>query len=374
LKRIPELDALRGIALFGILLVNVFVFHAPLSYYGEFYGVLEGIQDLTVELVVDLAVGKFLFIFAFLFGYGMVLQQRSRPAIFSTYLTKRMLVLLLFGILHTLLFWFGDILTAYALLGLLAIPLLRLSNRVIFSLGAFFIFFRPLYYVGALYFDWPMVHMGKPVELDEFMAVFQHGSYWEIFQLRMLELLAFMPENLVWYLPKTAGLFLFGIYAARKELFTRIQASHKPYLAMALTFIVLSSAWYYYRLDLFQLIDLEAEPFWRPILISTNVLAETALGFGYIFGFSIIFQHSQFITDLLAKTGRLALTNYIMQSLFCVLIFYGYGLGYYGKLLPTDLVLITIAIFGFNVVFSALYLKYKNQGPLEYLWRRLIKM
>lgn len=372
MKRISELDALRGIALFGILLVNIFVFHAPLAYYGEFYGAFEGIQLLAVNGVVDFAAGKFLFIFAFLFGYGIVLQGNSCPKTFHSYFAKRMLVLLLFGVLHIVLFWFGDILASYALLGLLAIPLLRLSDRNILLLGFLLILFRPLFYVGVVRFGWPTDYFGKTPELAAFIAVFQQGSYLEILQLRMQEFLAFLPENLVWFLPKTFGLFLLGIFAARKQLFTRIKERSATYAIASSALFLISLGWVFWRPGLFSLFDLEATPFWRPVLIAANVFFETTHGLAYITGFSLLFQNSDFLTPIFAKAGRLALTNYILQSLICVLIFYGYGLGYFAKLLPTDLLLISLVIFGFNLAFSSIYLKYRSIGPLEYLWRSMI--
>lgn len=372
-NRIQELDALRGIALFGILLVNIFVFHAPIAYYGEFYGAFKGIQGTAVNFVVEFAGGKFLLIFAFMFGYGIVLQKNSRKQNFNSYFMKRMMVLFLFGGLHIILFWFGDILAAYALLGLLVLPLLKLSNRNILILGIFFILFSPLYHIGVVLFNWTMVHIGKPVGLEEFISVFQGGSYLEILKLRMTEFLAFMPENLVWYLPKTLGIFLIGIYAARKSFFTRIRENSKGYLIASLVLIVTSVIWILFKLDLFRLFDLEAQPLMRPLLIGMIILFNTALGFGYIIGFSLVFQNFKLPSKILAKTGRLALTNYILQSLLCIAIFYGFGLGYYSKLKPTDLVIISMAVFGFNVLFSHVYLKYKRSGPLEYLWRKMIK-
>ncbi len=372
MKRIPELDALRGIALFGILLVNVFVFHAPLAYYGEFYGTFEGAQADIVDLVVEFAGGKFLFIFAFLFGYGIVLQSGSRKQGFDGYFIKRMLVLLLFGVLHTLLFWFGDILAAYALLGLLMLPFIKLPDRLILTLGIFFLLFRPLYYLGVVYFGWPMIHTDKLVELPEYISIFQKGNYWSIFQFRMKEVIAFIPENLVWYLPKTYGLFFIGVYTARGDLFARIKQSQAKFIVVSLLFVLLPIFWTAIKMDVFSAVDLEETPFWRPALIGVNVTFETLLGFGYIFGFTLLFQKSEVLTTIFAKAGRMALTNYILQSLVCVFIFYGFGLGYYGKLLPSDLVLITIITFSFNLLFSWLYLKYRSQGPLEYVWRRSI--
>ena len=373
MKRIQEIDALRGLALFGILLVNIFVFHAPLSYYGQFYGAFEGFQAVTVNLMVDLAAGKFMFIFAFLFGYGIVLQSISRAEGFPTYFAKRMVVLFLFGALHILLFWFGDILASYALLGLLVFPMLKLSNRTVLLLSCFFLLFRPIYYFGVVLLQWPPVNFDPPAELEEFMAVFQHGSYLEVFQLRMKEFFAFQPENLVWYLPKTTGLFLLGIYAARIKLVDWIRRQDERFLATASILILISMVWIYVKKDLFSQVNLEAEPHWRPIFIGFNSFFETTMGIGYIIGFLLVFMRSKALSKLFAATGRMALTNYILQSLICVLIFYGFGGGYYGKLQPTDLVLLVVAIFSLNVAFSHLYLRFRTMGPLEYVWRKLIK-
>lgn len=371
-KRIHELDALRGLALLGILLVNSFVFHAPYCYYGEFYGIMEGTQATVVDMVENFAAGKFLFIFAFLFGYGITLQQQSHQAAFKGYFVKRMLVLLLFGLLHILLFWFGDVLTSYALLGLLILPFIQWSDRKILLLGILFIAFRPLYYFGVVGFGWPLLPPAQPVELQEFLTTFQEGSYWEIFKLRIAEFIAFIPENLIWYIPKTFGIFFIGIYTARKQLFDNIQTNTRLYLVIALSLLISSLIWNHYKMHVFGLVDLKTIPIWRPILIGINISFETALSMGYIFGFTILFQKIPFITSILAKAGRLALTNYIMQSLICVFIFYGYGFGFYGKLQPTDLILITLGIFGWNIIFSSIYLNFQTIGPLEMLWRKLI--
>ena len=370
MHRIQEIDSMRGFALFGVLLVNIFVFHAPLCYYGEFYGAMEGIEAAIVNAVVVLASGKFLFIFAFLFGYGISLQWTLLGPMFYSVFAKRMMILFLFGGAHIVLFWFGDILATYALLGIIIIPLMRMSSGWMLFFGAFFLLFRPFYYLGALYLDWPLIPPEQPVSLEEFKSIFQNGSFLEILQLRMKELIAFIPENLVWFIPKTFGLFFIGIYAARKEFFTKLKKQMKNFILWFVMFFLISMSWNYYKNDVFALIDLSEDPEWRPILIGINVIVEFCQGMAYIIGLGIIFQRNNFISEIFARTGRLALTNYILQSLLCVFIFYGFGLGYYSTLLPSDLVLIAVCIFGFNLFGSYWYLQYKSIGPLEYIWRK----
>ena len=371
-NRLHELDALRGVSLLGILLVNIFVFHAPYLYFSEFYGEFDGIQGKAVAAVVNFASGKFLFIFAFLFGYGIAIQKQKYGISFNAHHIKRMAVLLVFGLVHILFFWFGDILTSYALLGFLLISFIRLPNKYILLMGFSFLIVRPIYYFGAVSFNWSTLEMIEYAELNEFLFTFQEGSYGEIFLLRMKEFLAFIPESLIWFIPKTLGLFLIGFYCFQRNFMVRIQQNSKRYLLVCIILLISSIAWIWLKLDFFAKFDLEATPMMRPILICINVVFETAQGMGYVIGFILLFQNSRKVTNLFTATGRLALTNYFMQSLICVTIFFGYGLGFYGKLLPTDLILISLAIFGLNSWFSKIYLKYHQYGPLEYLWRKLI--
>lgn len=370
--RLQELDALRGISLFGILLVNIFIFHAPYLYYSEFYGAFDGMQGLVVSAVVNLAGGKFLFIFAFLFGYGVALQQKTTDTAFRARHTKRMAVLCCFGIVHLMLFWFGDILVSYAILGMLLLLFVQMSARTILWFGILFIFFRPVYYLIAIAFQLPLIEMAKPEELDTFILTFQEGSFGDIFRLRMKEFYAFIPENIVWYMSKTLGLFLIGFYAARKNLTAQIKENAKGYLGLCLCFISLSLLWIYFKIDFFSKFDLETLPMMRPVLIAINALFETLQGLAYIIGFILLFQRKGTVAKLFAPTGRLALTNYIMQSLICVSVFYSYGLGLYATLRPSDLIWLTIAIYCINIGFSTVYLRYYDRGPLEYLWRKAV--
>jgi uncharacterized protein len=372
--RIHEIDALRGIALYGILLVNIFVFHAPYAHYGEFYGAFQGLNADVVDLVVEFAGGKFMFIFAFLFGYGIQLQSQNQTRHFPSYFSKRMLWLFIFGALHILLFWFGDILASYALIGVCIMPCIRLNNRNLLFLGIFFLMFRPIYYLGTSLFDWPFAKMAETVDLDSYLNTFQHGGYWDIFTLRMKEFIAFAPENLVWYISKTVGLFLIGIYAARKNLTVLIRTYNKLFTLSVFVFITAYILWVSQKMDFFRSFDLEAVPAYRSMLIGINIVFESMLGIAYIIGFLLLFQTIPKLSMFLAKTGKLALTNYILQSLICVVLFYGFGFGFYGKLSPSALVIIASGIFAFNTIFSYLYLKYNELGPLEKLWRVLINV
>lgn len=371
-SRFHEIDALRGLALFGILWVNIFVFHAPYSHYGAFYGAFEGLDGTLVNFVVDFVSGKFLFIFAFLFGMGISMQQLARQEYFAAYHTKRMLVLALFGTLHILGFWFGDILLSYALLGFTFLLLMKVSNRWIVSFAFILIFFRAWYYLGAVWWQWPMVGgEAAPASLEHFELIFGEGSFLEIFELRMLELKAFMPDNLVWFIPKTLGVMLLGYVSVRLNMITFIKDYPLKTLLIVLALLGLGTAWMLLRGTIFSHFDLEATPLARPFLISLNVMAETYLGVAYILGFLLLFNALPKISMLFQSLGKMALSNYIFQSLVCVLLFYGYGADYYMDLKPIHLTLLTLGIFVIQAVLSHIWLMNFKQGPLEKLWRSM---
>ena len=187
----------------------------------------------------------------------------------------------------------------------------------------------------------------------------------------MQELRVFLPEKSIWYIPKTFGLLFVGMLAARQRLFERLRQHATRGWILAGVLLGISLGWELVKMDAFAQFDLKETPGWRPVLIALVMLIEALHSFGYIVGFGLLFQRLGGLRRLLAKVGRMALSNYLLQSLMCVLIFCSYGLGFYGKLRPTDLVLLSVGLFGVNVVFSVGYLKRQSVGPLEALWRRL---
>ena len=372
-RRIHEIDALRGFALFGILIVNILIFHAPYAHYSAFYGKFTGSEQFILESIISFASGKFLFIFAFLFGFGIVLQAKSLSHTFYSYFTRRMLVLLVIGAAHMFLLWFGDILSSYALLGLLSMLFVRQSKLVLLLSGILLLLFRPLYYLGVVLFEFPMVGMDGLPALDEFIRIYASGSYSEQFTLRLQEIHAFLPENLVWFIPKTLGAFLIGMFAARVKLTEIIAHNKLKFLLISILFVILFVVWNGVKLTIFNQFDLVETPLYRPMLISWVVLFETLLSAAYIFLLLLIFQHFQGLAKVFAKTGKLALTNYLFQTIICLFIFYSFGAQYYAKLAPSTLLLLSLGINGFNIIFSLIYLRYARMGPLETLWRALSK-
>lgn len=375
-QRIVELDALRGFALLGIVIVNIFVFHAPYAHFSAFYGAFEGIDAIAVETMVRGFSGKFVLIFAFLFGMGCHLQfSKSVSKMgFYSYWVKRMAVLAVFGTLHILGFWFGDILLPYALLGWLLPFFLRFSPKTLMGL-AFVFFLSPAIYAQlAQIFTWPSFYMDSPTSMEEYIQVFSSGSWSQVFTLRMHEFRAFAPEQIVHFMPKELGFFIAGVAASKVSIVQQLQPKKLMLHLVGLAVAVL--VWVLFKGEFFALFNPSVNKEIIPFLISINLTLEFFHGILYIVSGLCIFKvlaHSK-TTGWFASVGKMSLTNYILQSIFCIAIFYSYGLGLYGQLRPFSLLGIALAIYVAQVLFSAMWLSYFKQGPLEWLWRKLSRL
>lgn len=375
-NRIVELDALRGFALLGIIIVNIFVFHAPYVHFSSFYEGFEGVDAMAVEVMVRGFSGKFVLIFAFLFGMGCHLQftKFASKLGFYSYWVKRMAVLAVFGTLHILGFWFGDILLPYALLGLLLPFFLHFSPKTLIGL-AFVFFLSPAIYAQlAQIFTWPSFYMDSATSLEEYIQVFSSGSWSSVFKLRMHEFRAFAPEQIVHFMPKELGFFIAGIAASKISIVQQIQPKKLLFRLVGLAIAVL--VWVLFKGEFFALFNPSENKEFIPFLISINLTMEFFHGVLYIiFGLCIfkIVAHSKPV-EWLASIGKMSLTNYILQSVFCIAIFYSYGLGFYGQVRPLHLLGIAVVIYIIQIVFSSLWLRFFKQGPLEWLWRRLSRL
>lgn len=368
--RMHQIDALRGFALFGILVVNIFVFHASYPHYGEFYFQFEETEIKVLQNMFFFFAGKFMFIYAFLFGYSFWLQrERTTDLIaFQSFWNRRMLLLAGFGILHVLLLSFGDILLPYALLGL-SLPLFaRLSNAKV--LGCFLlVYLIPVVeFVLRGFVEYPSVFMQPAVPLETYIEVNGQGSFLEIFKLRMQDYFSFKNEKLIMYIPKELSLFLVGMLAARADLARKINT--KTAAIFCLVAILVVGGMYFYEPGIRSLFDYENSLLQRIVLGIVIQLLEFTHGFLYIIGFFLLWKLTPIQKMLfpLTYTGRLSLTNYIMQSLICAVLFS--GLGYYGQLRPSQLIIWAVLIYIAQLVFSYIWLRGYKYGPLEAIWRK----
>jgi uncharacterized protein len=424
-ERIDLVDALRGVALLGILLVNIAWFTQPFATEflppSESLTTLDRIADAAVRFVAET---KFYSMFSLLFGFGMAIQMgraELRGASFVPLFLRRRLALFVIGILHVVLMWYGDILHGYAILGCVLLLFRNCRPRTVVVWLVVFMLAPVLLFTGltalALFAQrlgadqgWategmpaavstspapdsqatqPTLSPGSaPADDDNpfaseeawvgFMsqwaqretAVFRSGTFAEQVQLRL--------ENFVWsalmlglLYPNILGLFLGGVWIARRGVF-HAPGQHLDWLRRAALLglavgipLNIAYAWIVFRSfsDQGGTLMLAA--------VAIGFLAGPALMLGYVASLSLWWQTSVGRACLTPFTfvGRMALTNYLLQSFICTSIFYSRGMGWFGQVGPAQAVGVALLVYAFQIPISHLWLKRFPFGPMEWLWR-----
>lgn len=370
--RIDELDALRGFAIFGILLINIQVF----SGYGFVgpegrSGLPFNEHDTTLQNILDVFVrAKFYSLFSLLFGYSFVmLAQRAKDNVARLHF-RRLTGLIVIGLMHSVLLWPWDILLLYGLTGLLLIPFLSRTPTAMagWGIGLFAI-------VGILHWFGPV--LGLPAErgelairlLQENVPALAGGSYVAVVQANLILTGSVFVEWLQDLRPlRVLGMFLLGAAAAVLQLADR-DNRHKSLLrAAVLTGLLVGLV--------LALIEVFVEPetvLQRIAYTVADAVGAPLLAIGYA-ALLVLWWHrngtlAAGVRAALAPVGRMALTNYLLHSAICVPFFYGFGAGYFAELSLTVLVLFAVALFVMQMVLSAVWLSVFRQGPIEWLWR-----
>ena len=392
--RLILLDILRGFAIFGILMVNMKIFINPLSIMmvkpEAGLSMLVLLPDLLVRFLFE---GKFYTLFSLLFGYGfwIFMNKMVESGSILPIFRRRLLVLLMFGVLHILLLWAGDILFFYALFGFILILFRKSSNRKITIWAIILILIPPV----MVTFSWGMLALGASVPegkaaIDASMAesfrtinelierayhVYGNGSFTEIVKIRLAEWRMLLPGLLFFY-PAVLGVFLLGMLAARKGL-AELTAGSLSFFRHALrwSFLVgvICEGFYTYA-SLYA--DMMAPNGFSALASLSHAIGAPALTLFYV-SLVITLYKKGFLCGLwnvLVPVGRMALTNYLMQSIICTTIFYSYGFGYFGKLSTSEGIILVFLIFIFQIFFSRYWLSRFRFGPMEWLWRRLTYM
>jgi uncharacterized protein len=376
---------LRGFALFGVLLINMIDLAGEPVYRFDFPGGRAPLDAFVIEFFIE---KRFMALFSLLFGVGVALQiQRAAEKgvpFFGTF-ARRMLILIGFGMVHFL-FYRGDILTRYAIVGMLLVPFYRLPIRWIVASAVFFLVANA---VLPLAFDAiPAVQAGlgqiretlkilPPAEETcgqlhaEFDRKFRNVYAWASFaQMRTMEACRFPWEATGWIGgTMIMNLFLTGLAFGKARFFSRIDELAPRIAAGALIAAVAGFA----ALGLTYAVDREAGELilaGRRFLRSSGVVL-SALGYGgaLILLFRTVPGHR--ILSPLAAMGRMALTVYIGQSVLSAWLFQGWGMGWGNYPGLRALVPLAVAIYLSEVLFCNAWLRYFRFGPLEWLWRSL---
>jgi uncharacterized protein len=385
-ERIEILDVLRGLAVGGILIGNMQWF----SGYGMMPETLElqtPIYDQITHFLVHFFIeGKFYSIFSFLFGFGFALQiarAEDRGDLEASLFKRRLLWLLIIGLLHAYLLWAGDILSIYALVGFVLILFRRKTNGSLITwaciLLAVPIFTYILQYILFTLFAPPNL----AASIDVMKIERWNTAINTVSQSNFLQILTGYNKDYVigrymglifdMRLPKILAMFLLGFYAYRLGVFQDLSANKvliRRVLIWGMSLGIIG--------NLVFAVLAGHETVIPPTLagiggVITYAFGVPALALGIAALVATLWQKESWknVLTFFAPVGRMALTNYLMQTVICVTIFYGYGFGQFGQFGALTATLIALSIFLVQIILSTLWLQYFAYGPMEWIWRQL---
>jgi len=381
--RINSLDVLRGIALLGILIMNIQSFSMASAAYlnPAAFGDLTGINKTVWVLSHILADQKFLSLFSLLFGAGIVLFSNNveeKGYLPARFYYRRLFWLFTFGLIHGYIFWHGDILVAYAICGALAFLFRKINPVVLIALGLI-IFTIPSfnYWLFGKSMDmWP------PEAVDNLKEMWIPNQ--EMIGEEFEALTGSFGEQLTWRIPETFQMetFIFLILIGWR----------------ALAFMMIGMG--LYKLNFFDegfskkaygligICGLVIGYILISIGLNKNFAADWAVEYSMFFGFQWNYYGSLFVAlgyaslvmilvqkfkmKAMANVGKMAFTNYIVTTLICTFIFYGYGLGLIGQVERWQQAMIMVGVWVVLILFSSVWLRKFYYGPIEWLWRYLI--
>ena len=379
-ERLIAMDVLRGFVLLGILVMNIQSFSMPIAAYANptAYGDLTG-ANLWVWIVSHVFFDqKFMTIFSMLFGAGILLMTARAGDDAGRLHRRRMGWLVLFGLLHAHLFWYGDILYWYALCGLLAFLFRHKPPRTLITVAVILLF------VGFLI---PVVfgltipaaklaeisdHEWKPTAdvIAAELAAYR-GGFLSQASHRTPTSLAFETIYFIFFAWKVLGLQLIGMALLKLDVLTarRPPAFYARLAAIGFAIglpLAIAGVQQNFAHNWSATYSMFFGGLW-------NYWGSAFVSLGYVGLFMWIVSRGVLsaLTSRLAAVGRMAFSNYIFHTIAATTIFYGHGLGLFGSVERTGQVAIVLAIWVVQLVISPIWLRHYQFGPLEWAWRSL---
>jgi uncharacterized protein len=381
-QRVESIDALRGFAILGILLANI------LSWSGVKYLPLSELKQLPsfdIDLMVYHLNGffvdtKFYTIFSLLFGIGFYFQfnkNRNNQKDFMKTYYRRLIFLMLFGLVH-MFFWSGDILFIYGMVAFVFVQFRNLEPRKLLYV-AIIAFIAPLFIDMVMLYANPG-YMVPPQKLalktyfdltpQEVTEPFINGSFHDVIHMNFHNLkwrwFDLMPSGRFF---KIFAFFTLGFYLMNSQYFTTRVFSYLRLfiyivIGVSLTFLSkhIGGSMAYFPKE------------WKDILYKLLFsLGQVNLALAYVSIISMTYRSAfgKKLMSGLKSAGRMSFSSYLSHTVFGILIFYPFGLGYYGQFSLWQIEVMAIVIFAIQVLLAKIWLRYFNFGPLEWLWRSL---
>jgi uncharacterized protein len=387
-ERMDVLDAVRGAAVFGILLANVIALSGLGFVDPDHYHRLP-LAEWHPPIwfgVLFLIEAKFYSLFSFLFGVGFAVfisRASGRRADGAKLFKRRLTGLLIIGLLHSLLLWMGDILLTYAILGFALLPFMRKDDRVILRWGFAMLLLPMALYalaVAAVALAGPASAMpaadaaaasALPSPLQNAVDGFATGSYTDVIAGNAVFTVAQVARRFIlMFFPRMFGMFLLGFYVGRRRIFASL-AQHRSLLVGVCTIGVLVGLPLSYAGAAMEADALGMRlPDARGLLeMTVKTFGVPLLALGYAAGLSLLFLRFAGLRRAFAAPGQMALSSYLTHSVVGVGIFYGIGLGLWGQV-PLALVMAgAVGLFAIQMVVSRIWLTCAAFGPVEWLWR-----
>ena len=384
-NRIVVVDALRGFALAGIVLVHFVEQFLGGPIPQEETGVmLQGIPDYIIMGILQIFfIGKFFALFSILFGLSFYIQMESAATRGQPYMLRflwRLIILLVIGLFHSL-FYRGDILTVYVAVGLFLPLFYRLSNKWILSISCILLFGIGRFLIFGLHGSegfFGLMEFEQDSEFSKaYFRILKEGTLLQVFHDNITNGLLMKIEYQFGIFNRgylTFALFLVGMLLGRIQLFTRLkelQRKLKEYMWYSLGFglvcLVLVAVLFSQASQ-----PINFDSWYIMIALHTMDLMNLGLTGFIMIGFLLIYigKRGHWLT-ILAPYGRMALTNYVCQSLIGTFIYYGWGLNLLAEVRNLYTFLFGFLIIAFQVIISKWWLTKFYYGPLEWLWRCL---
>ncbi|MFD1737796.1 DUF418 domain-containing protein [Bacillus salitolerans] len=381
-ERLVSIDIIRGFALFGIFLVNMPAFHSA-YFLKSLYGIETDYTgtdywvDLFFTLFVDM---KFFTIFSFLFGLGFYIfmsRAEQKGLKMNRLFSRRILGLLIIGGLHFVFIWFGDILHTYAITGILLLLFYKRKIKTLIVWATVLLFITNLLFgLMMLLPNGIIAEMNESSKqtyeenIDEYVGIYENAGYLEWVSYRFHNEVLTILTNLVFNMLPVLAMFLFGLAAGKAEIF-KPDMNHGGFIRKVRNIALFISIPLVIFLALYKLDIVDAGIKSDSMIQLFTSLSGVSLCFFYIFALASLLRSEVWLIRLrpLGYVGQMALTNYLSQSIVCVILFVGFG--FYGDVSLTVGTLICLVIFTLQILFSYVWLKKFQFGPFEWIWRTI---
>jgi len=368
-ERSLPIDVLRGISIFGILMVNMLSFHSPILYVDPLEFTNTELDLKTYQMIDIFFQASFYPLFSFLFGFSLFLLKRSidrRGLPFHSIATRRFVFLFIIGIVHAFFIWHGDILINYSILAFLLLAMVQLSGRTLLKIGISLLIIPNVLITLLLFAAEETLptegyNQGFNHKAEEVTEIYKNGSYWEV-TIQRFQDWSFVNnvDSILYFIISIFPMFILG---AAFYKFSTLDSIYRPQwikvmVILGVIGVVIKSSPYIlgHRLD---------------VEYAQDMIGGPILSLFYIF--SIYYLCSQFplnkIWTYLQNVGKMSITNYLFQSVVLTFIFYGYGLGFYGEISIFHGTILAILVFILQILMSHLWLQKYDTGPVEWLWR-----